>query len=370
MAKKVLILGVASVQMDAVAVLKEMGCETYTCAMAKDGPAAEISDHFEIINILDVEKIVSYIQENAIDAVYSTGSDLAMPIACAISERLGLPHFVSAEAAYTCNHKDAMRAALTQECKGNIPHRVLEEIEHLDLPYPLILKPSDSQGQRGIFLVHSQEEFEAHFEEAKSFSRDKKVIVEKYVDGPELSVNTYLVDGEIRFLVASDRDTWPEYTGLIHKHIVPAQALSAVGYERLKDVVTDACRRVGIKNGPAYFQIKVEAGDYPYIIEMTPRLDGCHMWKILSMATGINLMKLAFEHLLNGDTSELDKEIGEVKPMELVFWCQKPHTTMDRSTLELPEDALHHFYYYNTGDTIRPVNGRYDKIGYYIRKLG
>ena len=368
MAKKVLILGVASVQMDAVSVLKDMGCETFTCAMAKDGPAADVSDHFEIINILDVEKIISYIKENEIDAVYSTGSDLAMPIACSISERLSLPHFVSAETAYTCNHKDAMRAALTQECKGNIPHRVLDQIEQLDLPYPLILKPSDSQGQRGIFLIHSQKEFEEHFEEAKAFSRDKKVIVEKYIDGPEISVNAYLVDGEIKFLVASDRETWPEYTGLIHKHIVPAQALSAVGYERLKEVVADACRRTGIQNGPAYFQIKVEA-DYPYIIEMTPRLDGCHMWKILSMATGINLMELVFNHLLKNDTSLLDREIENIKPMELVFWCQQPRTVMDRSVFELPADALHHFYYYETGDMIRPVNGRFDKVGYYIREI-
>ncbi len=367
MAKKVLILGVASVQMDAVCVLKKMGYETFTCAMAKDGPAADVADHFEIINILDTEKIIEYIKENKIDVVYSTGSDLAMPIACAISEQLGLPHFVDSDVAYKCNHKDAMRAALTQECKGNIPYRVLSEIEQLDLTFPLILKPSDSQGQRGVFLIHSQQEFEAHFEEAKAFSRDKKVIVEKYVDGPEISVNTYLVDGKIRFLVASDRDTWPEYTGLIHKHIVPSKALSEKGYERLRNVVTDACQRIGIKNGPAYFQIKVEK-DNPYIIEMTPRLDGCHMWNILGMATGINLMKLVFEHLLENDTSELERGIEEIKPMELVFWCQEPNTMMDRNKFTLPGDALHHFYYYNTGDMIRPVNGRFDKVGYYIRE--
>ena len=365
---KVLILGVASVQLDAVLELKKMGCETFTVAMAKDGPAADAADHFDQINILDEEAVVQHILDNHIDVVYSTGSDLAMPVACRISERLGLPHFVSSGAAYICNHKNAMRAALTAECEGNIPFQVMSEPETVKVGFPAILKPSDAQGQRGIFKLSSQTELEEHFEEAKRFSREGKVIVEKYVDGPEVSVNGYMVNGVLRFLVASDRDTWPEYTGLIHRHVVPGKAFSREAEERMKRVLQDACNRVGILNGPVYFQMKV-SDDRPYIIEMTPRLDGCHMWNVLARATGVNLMQLTFRHLLCNDVSELEKGDGTVRPMELVFWCQEPRTVMDREKLELPEDAVDHFYYYETGDMIRPVNGRYDKIGYYIRDL-
>ncbi len=366
--KKVLILGVASVQLDAVLELKKMGCETYTCAMAKDGPAADAADHFAVINILDEKAVSDYIAENGIDVVYSTGSDLAMPVACRLSEKLGMPHFVTSETAYICNHKNAMRETLTQACKGNIPYQVMEAPGTVTIGFPAILKPSDSQGQRGIFLIHSQAEFEQHFEEAKSFSREGKAIVEKYIDGPEISVNGYMVNGVLRFVAASDRETWPEYTGLIHKHIVPAVTISDTVKERIKEVLEDACNRVGLLNGPVYFQMKV-ADEQPYIIEMTPRLDGCHMWKLLTEATGFNLMQLVFSHLLNDDTSELSKAGKRaVTPMELVFWCQEPKTVMDRDKLELPADAIDHFYYYNTGDTIRPVNGKYDKIGYYIRE--
>lgn len=80
-------------------------------------------------------------------------------------------------------------------------------------------------------------------------------------------------------------------------------------------------------------------------------------------------MQLTFRHLLFNDISELDKMVDRIKPMELVFWCQEPKTYMDRDKLELPEDAVYHFYYYETGSFISPINGRYDKIGYYIRKL-
>lgn len=365
---KVLVLGVASVQMDAVLELKKMGCETYTIAMAKDGPAADVADHFEIINILDEESVINHIRKNHIDVVYSTGSDLAMPVACRISEKLGMPHFVTSKAAFICNHKNAMRTALTSECEGNIPFQVMDKPEKIIIDFPVILKPSDAQGQRGIFLINSQDEFEAHFEEAKSYSREGKIIIEKYIDGPEVSVNGYMVNGVLRFIVASDRETWPEYTGLIHKHIVPGKAFSKTAEAKMTSIIQDACNRIGILNGPVYFQMKV-MGDQPYIIEMTPRLDGCHMWNILGIATKVNLMQLTFRHLLMNDVSELEKMTGTITPMELVFWCQKPKSYMDRSRLELPEDALYHFYYYETGEYIRPVNGRYDKIGYYIRNL-
>ena len=365
---KVLILGVASVQMDAVLELKEMGCETFAIAMAKDGPAADVADHFDIINILDEENVIKHIQKNHIDVVYSTGSDLAMPVACRISEKLGLPHFVNSQAAYICNHKNAMRSALTAECEGNVPYQVMDEIAPVTLDFPVILKPSDAQGQRGIFLVNDQEEFESHFNEAKKYSRQGKVIVEKYIGGSEVSVNGYMVNGVLRFIVASDRDTWPEYTGLIHRHIVPGKAFSKEAQRKMSGIVQDACNRIGILNGPVYFQMKI-MDDQPYIIEMTPRLDGCHMWNILKRATGVNLMQLTFKHLLYNDVSELEKAKSTIKPMELVFWCQKPDTYMDRSILELPEDSIYHFYYYENGDYIRPVNGRFDKIGYYIRNL-
>jgi biotin carboxylase len=365
---KVLILGVAAVQLDAILELRKMGVETFAVAMAKDGPAADAADHFDVINVLDEEAVARHVRANAIDAVYSTGSDLAMPVACRIGERLGLPHFTTSRVAYVCNHKDAMRPALGPDCEGNVPHQVMERSGPVSIPFPAILKPADSQGQRGIFLVRSQAEFEAHFGDAKKFSREGKVIVERYIDGPEVSVNGYMANGVLRFMVASDRETWPEYTGLIHKHVVPGKSFAPETERLMKQVLQDACNRIGILNGPVYFQMKV-MDERPYIIEMTPRLDGCHMWNLLARATGVNLMRLTFGHLLFDDLSELDRAFPQVKPMELVFWCQKPGTTMDRSRLELPADAVDHFYYYETGDFIRPVNGRFDKIGYYIRNL-
>ncbi|MFW5700708.1 MAG: ATP-grasp domain-containing protein, partial [Cyclobacteriaceae bacterium] len=197
--KKVLILGVAAVQMDAIMVLKELGYEVFTCAMAKDGPGADVADHFDNINFLDIPKVTQHIFANKIDALYSVGSDIAMPVVGKISEELSLPYFVGSNTAIKCNDKSLMRKTLGHNFPGNIPFQIIEnktDIPEISLPF--IMKPSDSQGQRGIVLVDSISKYNENFEVVKRFSRSGKVIIEKFVDGPEISVNAYIVKGRLR----------------------------------------------------------------------------------------------------------------------------------------------------------------------------
>ncbi|KQB91654.1 carbamoyl-phosphate synthase small subunit [Geobacillus sp. PA-3] len=371
MKKRILILGVAPVQMDAILELKKMGYETYACAMEKDGPGADVADHFDQINILDEEAIIKHIKENEISLVYSVGSDLAIPVACSISEQLQMPHFVSQKTARICNNKFLMRTTLGNDFKGNVKFQAItSEKDKLELDFPFILKPADAQGQRGVSLVKSLDEYLKSYEIAKKYSRSGLVIAEQYISGPELSVNGYLVDGELKYLIASDRVTWPEYTGLIHKHIVPTTNLTLQTSDTLKDIIESACKKLGITNGPVYAQMKLEQG-IPYIIEITPRLDGCHMWNILYYYTGVNLLKLTFEHLLNNDISELEKQYDELKGgYVLEFICQPPNTKADYSTYQSEmQNSLYSFNYYKQGENIRPVNGKFEKIGYFIRKI-
>lgn len=371
MKKRILILGVASVQMDAILELKKMGYETYACAMAKDGPGADVADNFAEINILDIDAIINYINENEISLVYSVGSDLAMPVANYISEKLKMPHFVSEETARICNNKNLMRASLGKEFKGNVEFQVItSDNDKLELNYPFILKPADSQGQRGVKLINSFNEYLESYAVAKNYSRSGLVILEQYISGPELSVNGYVIDGEVSFLIASDRETWPEFTGLIRKHVVPTVNLTKEITNELKEIIQSACKKLGILNGPVYAQMKLEQGR-PYIIEITPRLDGCHMWNLLTYYTGVNLLKLTFEHLLSNDTSELEKQMEEFKDgYVLEFICQKPSTNADYSAYQdVIKNSLNSFNYYKQGEIIRPVNGKFEKIGYFINKI-
>ncbi|EST90323.1 hypothetical protein T233_00626 [Vagococcus lutrae LBD1] len=365
--KNVLILGVASVQYDAIKTLNSMGYTTHAVAMAKDGPGADEAHYFKEINILDEEKIIDYINDNNIDVVYSVGSDMAMPVVNSISEKLGLPHFVSQETAKICNNKDLMRQTLGANFDGNLRFQIIEDTEEeVKLDYPFIMKPTDSQGQRGIVLVHDYEQFLEQFKDVKKYSRSGLVILEQYISGPELSVNGYMLNGKLVFLEESDRETWPEYTGLIHKHIVPSVELPHTNKAYLKSIIEKACNKLSIKNGPFYVQMKLE-NQMPYIIEITPRLDGCHMWKLLTYYTELNLLELTFEHLLENKVDKLKDYNAKNDNYVLEFICQAPNTEADYE--EYQEDinkSIESFMYYNQGDVIRPVNNKYEKIGYMI----
>ncbi len=298
--------------------------------MAKDGPGADAADHFEEINILYKEALIKHIIENRIHLVYSVGSDLAIPVACSISEQLNMPHFVTEETARTCNNKNMMRRALGNDFKGNVNYQSLSNIDDkIELDYPFIIKPVDSQGQRGVFLVNYYDDYIKSFNATKRYSRSGHVIIERYIQGREISVNGYLVNGELKYLISSDRITWPAYVGLVHQHIVPSTELTSVTKNEVRKIIESACEKLQISNGPVYAQMKLENGG-PHIIEISPRLDGCHLWKVLGYYSGVNLLILTFKHLLNNDTTELNNRYDEFKDRYILeFICQEPNTKAD-----------------------------------------
>lgn len=360
--KNILILGVAAVQAEAIEKLNEMGYKTYAIAKKNDGPGSKIAYQFDEIDILDKEGIKKHVIDNKIDAIYSVGSDLAMPIVSKISEEFNLPHFVSFEAANICNHKNLMRE-VTKGAYGSIDFEVTKDINYKTLlEYPLFVKPSDGQGQRGISLVENDAELHEALSKAIDNSRNKKAIIEKYIGGYEVSVNLYVVNSKVVFEKTSLRDTWTKYEGLIHKHIIDNNVIFPT--DKIQRAIEEHIKLIDIKNGPLYAQIKIYE-DNPYIIEITPRFDGCHMHKLIKYSMNIDLLKITFDHLLNNITPSFEN-LTINKNYTLEFICKEPNTKANYDIYSYPENTVEKYNYYKNGDLIRPVNGVYDKIGYVI----
>lgn len=360
--KKVLILGVAPVQAEAIDKLNEMGYKTYAIAMKNDGPGADVAQHFEEINIIDEAAVKAYIHDNQIDAVYSVGSDLAMPVANKLSEDLELPHFVSYDTAYTCNHKDAMRHK-TKGIEGSVPYEITKNQDFkTEIDYPVFVKPTDGQGQRGISLVEDETDLSEAIKKAIDHSREGSAIIERYIDGYEISMNGYVVDGKLLFSLVSMRETWPKYPGLIHKHIIDPE----IDYplDSIEQAIQAHLDELHIDNGPVYAQIKI-MDNTAYIIEITPRFDGCHMHKLIQYYNQDDLLKKTFKHLLEQQPPTFDHTL-EPTPVILEFMCEAPNQSIDYEQFETPEGTIDTYHYYQQGDMIRPVNGVFDKVGFFI----
>lgn len=367
MSKKFLILGAGNAQVDLINYLNENGVETHGCSYTDTDNGIVLLSHFEQINIIDVEAVENYCVKNNIDYVYSVGSDIAVPTFSKVSENLGKFSFVSSQTAQICCNKHLMR-----EKMGNSPFNIeflvcetKDDLQKVDF-FPVMIKPVDSQGQRGVFLAKDRDMLLELFEKSIAFSKCKKVIVEKYVGGDEVSVNAYVKDKKVIFSILSDRESFKNLPGgIIKAHHLPSVYENTKTAEEISQLVNETVKKLEINNGPVYFQIKV-CNFKPYLIEVTPRLDGCHMHKLIKSYCGVDLLSLTVKHIF-GENIEIGEYECSKYPMHLEFFCEPTNTPF---SAEKYNDCFcdFSFFYYKTGDKIRKLNGYMEKCGYRIYK--
>jgi biotin carboxylase len=371
--KKILVLGTGNAQTDFIKYCNEFGYTVHACSYKKEGRGIKEADYFELIDIKDAKAVENYAKTKNIDIIYSVGSDLAMPSVAAASENLGLKSFISEETAKTCNDKNLLRGKLGQlkDGKYSVNYRPLAEASDSDGwdYFPAILKPADSQGQRGITHVDSAEDIATAFETAKKHSPSDKAIIEEYVQGSEISVNSYIINGEPQFLFVTDRISFADYPGgIIKSHVFPST--SGIPEDKLWDLVKDTTKHLKINNGPVYYQIKADKQNNPKVIEVTPRLDGCHIWNLIYQLGGPNLFETILLHLTgnsfpNPEFSDIHRE--NIEHAELFFFTLPPETIMNKNKFKLYGKEIYLEWYYEDDETIRPLNNYSEKVGYTIR---
>ena len=317
-----------------------------------------------------MEGVRAFAEEEGVAAVYSVGSDLAMPTVAVVSEALGLPAFVSPETAHICHDKGEMRAALS-ETSWSLPYLVASSAEQAASfgTFPAMVKPVDSQGQRGCFRADSADSAYSRFADAVRFSNSGRVIVERYVDGPEISVNALIRNGEIEFMMPSTRHSHDDLPGgIIKEHVLPCAELSETGRRNVELLVSDVSHVLGIANGPVYFQLKLE-GDEPRLLEVTPRLDGCHLWRLIKWYCGYDLLARTFDMLLGVDAVRVGMYPRRPGTWCLSFMSEPPGAVFDRGSYDV-SSADFIYWYYKTGDTVLRSNGLLEKCGYTISRTG
>lgn len=374
MRKKLLILGAGNAQIDLIEYARDAGLEIYGCSYTNTDKGIPLLDHFAMIDITDAGKIEKYVVENRIDYIYSVGSDIAVPTICKVAEKTGKFHFVSSRTAELCCNKHLMREAFGQDSRFQVPYMVCKTLAEAEKAsfYPMVMKPVDSQGQRGVYRVNTFTEVSEHFDSAMGFSKSGQIILEKYISGREVSVNAYVKDGEVIFSMLSDRESFPDLPGgIIKAHHLPSVFENTKTHTYIKELVAEAVKKLEIGNGPVYFQIKVSDG-HPYLIEVTPRLDGCHMWRLIKEYCGVNLLDMTMSHMLGKDIRTKKYDVSSI-PYHTEFFCEPPKTVFQAEKYE-NRTGVYKRMYYETGDTVKRMNGYMEKCGYRIfmspKKIG
>lgn len=362
---KIAILGSGVIQFEAIEYLYLHNIDIHVLSNVAPQFDIKYIVHFENIDIRQSEQVLNYCLLNKINYIYSVGSDFALLTSGYVSEKIGLPHFVSFNTIQLLQNKKLFRNFLKSKNISAIKFIIANSSTGLKdwNIFPCVLKPVDSQGQRGVSIVQSKEELLDLFPGSLSFSISKEVIIEEFIIGDEISVNAFVNNGEITHFYISDRITVDRTnSGIPLKHIIPSNIPSEIAelaLEKCKMVITEA----GIINGPVYFQMKYFSNKIE-IIEVSPRLDGCHLWRLIKQFSECDLLDLTFKKLLglNGNSNIKTRQNGKFC---IEFKLQKPGELFN----DIYEDSLYRIPYYKPGQTIKPTNGVLEKTIMHLKRV-
>lgn len=365
-----LVLGSNAGQADLARYLSEQGWRVAVCAHRAGGKAEAYADMVRLVDITDLNGVEALAREISADLVYSVSTDVAVPTVVEVSRRLGLPHYFDSGLVALLDDKAALREYLNARNLSVVPFRRLKSIEDAGGwdAYPCIVKPADSQGQRGVQKVLDDSSLKAAIETAIALSPTQTAIIEAWLSGVEISANVLISNGQVVVNEISERLVHGDHLlGVPSGHLVPPVDVSVENCAAARQLVEDVVASLGQVAGTLYFQMKV-TDDGPRIIEIAPRLDGCHMWRCIKHATGIDYLDLAVRQLMGKDIAGHLQRCEPDGVYELMFQQVPAGGIFQSADFAIPADALYHEYRYDDGDEVLPINGKLEVVGYYVRR--
>lgn len=294
-----MIVGAGPMQIPAISIAREMGLTTLVTDYNAEAPGMSLADLAEVMSTKDIEGTVRVSRQyrHRLRGVMTVGTDASVTVA-AVAGSLGLPgiHF---EAAENATHKLKMRKAL-KAAGVPVPDFgsawTIEEAQLIAnrIGFPAVVKPVDNMGARGVMKVSGPADVEKAFRNAKASSTSGEVLIEAFMDGPELSIDALIYNGEIVCTGVADRDIGlaPYFIELGHS-LPSTQPEHRIG-EALS-VMASAIRALEITHGAAKGDIKLTASG-PMVGECAARLSGGWMSShTFPLATGYSMIRGAIE---------------------------------------------------------------------------
>jgi biotin carboxylase len=372
-----LFLGASVSQLPAIRYARSAGHRVVAVDGDLDAVGFEVADVCVNVDFTDLDHVVAAGREHGVDGVLAVSSDRAVLPAAEIANALGLPG-IGADVARAMTDKTVMRERLETAGVPQPRHTVLTRDADVravggTIPMPAVLKPADSGGQRGLFMIEEPADVERHLEEALSFSPSGRAMLEEYVDGIELNGIMVVRGGEPTLLTLSDRlrPTGVGF-GVGWIHLYPSSLDHAV-LERVRDVAFDAVRELGLRDGIAFPQL-IAAGNDVRLVEIAARIAAGQMADLVRFGTGIEPFEIAIAQALGRPVPDELVTPTVQRPIAIRFLTASPGvlplgTVADVEGLERVRSShgvLAAGLYFGPGATIAPVQVDADRRGYVV----
>jgi len=376
--KTVLFVGAGRHQRRAILRARELGLRVVAVDRNPEAAGLAEADAAEVVDFVDLAAVIEVARRHGVDGALTVSADRAVPVVAAVAGELGLPG-IGRETAHLMTHKVAMRRRLAE---GGVPQPQFAAIRAWreaaaaadTVGFPAVLKPADSGGQRGVFLLRSFADLERHFHAALAESPSGETILEEFTDGLELNGLVVAREGEPYPLLLSDRlrpDGVGFGVGWIHSY--PSR-LFGDALEEAERVALRAVRTLGLRDGIAFPQLIVTQDGRALVVEVAARIPGGQMADLAFHALGVDLVQIALRQALGEETPD-DLVVPRIsRPTAIRFLTAHPGPlplgkvrrigSLDR-VLAAP-GVVQADVFLQVGEEIRPVRLDGDRRGYVI----
>lgn len=295
--KKIMLLGGIHYLLPVIKAAHEQGYYVITADYLPDNIAHKYSDEYVNVSITDKEAVLKAAQVHQIDGIISFGVDPGVVAAAYVQEKMGLPSMGPYESVVILQNKDLFRAFLQEHgfnCPKSKGYSTIDEaLRDTDwLKWPMIVKPTDSAGSKGVTRVDRTEDYAKAVEYAFEKSIKGHIIVEQYLDkvGCSSDTDSFLLDGKFRFVsfnaqrfdadaanpYAPSAYTWPS-TFPEHEAYLTSEL------QRLMDLLH-------MQTSVFNIETRIASDGKPYIMECTPRGGGNRLCEMLHYAAGVDMI--------------------------------------------------------------------------------
>ncbi|RUR56551.1 ATP-grasp domain-containing protein [Vreelandella populi] len=365
--KKIMILGAGNTVTPLIKRSSQLGYETIVISPWGDYPGFRYASQGVFCDFLDVNMILRHARMLKIDAISSTGTDIAVPVIGKIVDSLRLPG-CGTKVAELCSDKWHMKCALLNAGVMTAKGKLVDNTEDLplvaqELGYPLMCKSVDCSGSEGIFRVDGPESLSSTWEQSRYISASGRVLIEEFLNGVEFGAQAIVQGTEVIAVYFHDDQIKTSLTPLPIGHSMPCEIDSLI-LKKARDEVKRAIMALGVRDTIANIDLML-VDNIPYIIEVGARMGATCLPETISLYGNFDAYEANLTLALGGLVN-LKKEGSGIANASRLIFSTMPGTV---TSIDIPEDVSNHPQLYRLkiyckpGDKVRSFHVGKDRIG-------
>ncbi len=308
--RKIMILGAGIYQVPLILKAKEMGLYVISVSRPGNYPGFQYTDKNYYIDTRDEAGILATAKDEGISAIVTTGTDVALKAVGYVNDKMNL-HGISRAAAEICADKSLMKDCFAKNGVSTAEHKRIYTVEDAiawmrELNSPVIAKPVDSSGSRGITKAFTEDDLRFAFKKAMKYTTKDYVVVERYLDGREIGVDAFVVNGEVKFIAPHDKINYnngSSYVPIGHRFPIHESPELIAKIEAETEKVIKA---LGLNDCAINMDVMI-SDDKPYILEASGRCGATTIPELISIYYGFDYYKQMLSCAL-GDEVIIEKK--------------------------------------------------------------